>query len=241
MGRLRAAIALGGCALLASGCLGGSGPIRILGENFPPHDIAFVQYEAPEFPSRLRPTSTSSGYGVVVVTVATTGQVEDAVVVEATHPAFTEAILEATPSWVFRGEAGRSIPRREILHFVFRRSGVATSLTHREGARAAFESSESARPRVRMVSSEQLAPQPVTAAPPALAIDGAAHGVVEVSFVVDESGHVRVPAVTAATHPSLAAPALAAVKAWRFAPPTDDDEPVLIEVVQTFRVGPSGQ
>jgi TonB family protein len=231
-----------GCTAVLLGCASGVPKLGMLGENFPPHDVAFLSYEAPVFPNRLRATSVTSGYGIVVITVREDGRIEDAVVVEASHSAFAEAILEAAPAWVFDVAAGETMPRREVLHYFFRRSGVATSLTHRDGARVPFEQAERGRPQVRMVSSLVLAPEPI-AAEPAVVTPGAARpdapaGAAEVSFVIDETGRVRVPAVTASTDPALGAAALATVKQWRFVPPRHDGVPVLVEVVRSFTFAP---
>jgi TonB family protein len=229
------------CLAVCSGCLSLPG-IELLGENFPPYDIEFLGYEAPSFPSRLRATSIGSGYGIVVVTIDEDGRVDDAVVVEASHSAFAEAILEVVPAWVFDAASAETVPRREVLHYFFRLSGVATSLTHRDGAKAAFESLERHRPAVRTVSPLDVEPHGIGVAQagsvPAEAAPAIVSGTAEVSFVIDQTGNVRVPVVTASTDPALGAAALATVEQWRFVPPTFEGSPVLIEVVRSLTFAP---
>jgi TonB family protein len=62
-----------------------------------------------------------------------------------------------------------------------------------------------------------------------------------VNFIVDETGRVRVPAVTSASGSQCAEVALAAVKQWRFAVPLRDGVPVQVVVDRTFHFGQDQQ
>ncbi len=230
-----------GCVAVMCGCTRAGGPLpTMLPENFPPYGIVFHRYKAPEFPFELRATPVASGHSVVVVTIDEVGRVEDAVAIEASDPAFGRAVIEVTPEWIFAAvESPRESegelpaepapePRREVLHYRFHRSGVVSSLSHREGARALFVESSDDFARVRMVAWEELDEPPVRIEPadPGRAVEGNA----DLTFVIDETGAVRVPAVVAASDHAVGLAALTAIKQWKFTPPRRGGEPVLVEV-----------
>jgi TonB family protein len=123
-------------------------------------------------------------------------------------------------------------PRREVLHYRFHRSGVVSSLSHREGARALFVESSDDFARVRMVAWEDLDEKPVRieAATADPAVARPTHGNADLSFVIDETGAVRVPTVIAASDYAIGLAALDAIKEWKFTPPRRRGEPVLVEV-----------
>jgi TonB family protein len=64
-------------------------------------------------------------------------------------------------------------------------------------------------------------------------------GKVTVDFFVDESGKTRMPVVAGRSDDSLAGFAIAAVKQWRFEPPTRGGIPVLVRVSQDFNFVPA--
>jgi TonB family protein len=215
------------------GCVPAGGPLprlAVLPENFAPYGVAFARYTAPEFPAALRATGVSTGYAVVAVTIDDDGRVEDAVGIEASDPAFVEAVVAVTPQWLLVPGEGDTQPRREVLHYRFRSSGAIRLLSHREGAAALFVESADDFARVRTVSAEEVDGGLVRLEPPADAPFERPAGNASVSFVVDEDGRVRVPVVVAASDAAFGAVALAALKNWRFAPPLRNGEPVLAEV-----------
>lgn len=211
----------------------------MLGESFPPYGLAFVEYTPPEFPRELRATGIASGYSVIVATIDVHGRIEDAVAIEASHPAFAEAVIEAASAWTLAPTSAATSPRREVLHYVFQRSGVVSGLSHLEGARAAF-SNPNGHPRVRTVPASSLTPPPQrlsgkrpVVVESTLAPGETGHAVV--GFIIDEKGRVRVPAVTEASDPALGEAALAAIKTWRFARARVGGQPVLVEAIRSFR------
>ena len=228
---LRALVAL--CVGVLGGCLPANRPMQgpaLLPESFPPYGISFRRYEAPQFPHTLRALGVATGYSVVVVTVSDEGRVLDAVGVEASNPAFTEAVIEKTPKWLFAPTEGGTTPRREVLHYRFRLSGVVSSLTHREGAKEAFAEAKDDFARVRTVAWSDLDSPPVrldvSAADPQLPIGGSA----EISFVIDQEGNVRVPVIVSATESDIGIIALEQIAQWRFSPPLQEGRSVLVEV-----------
>lgn len=246
--RFPSACAKSACAALASaallsGCFGGNAPVPVLlAESFPPQGVAFRRYEPPQFPYQLRPTGVTSGYCVMALTIDAAGRVEDAVAIEATDDAFVAAVLEVVPEWIF-ADAGASDtePRREIMHFQFRRSGVVSQLSHREGAQSMFVESDDRFARIRLVAWDELD------APPARIDDGLHRrtaifaGAADVSFVIDTEGRVRVPVVTRASDPVLGAAALDAIAEWRFTPPRRHGESVLVEVRARLGASPHAE
>lgn len=225
------------CAAVVCGCTPGGPLPTLLPENFPPYGIEFQRYEAPEFPFQLRATPIASGYSVVVVTIDEAGRVEDAVVIEASDPAFGRAVLDVTPAWIFApvDSESQTEPRREVLNYRFHRSGVVSSLSHREGARALFAEASDDFAHVRMVALEDLDEAPVridTEAPARAPTSGgrAVEGNADLSFVIDETGAVRVPTVLAASDYAIGIAAVDAIKDWKFTPPRRNGEPVLVEV-----------
>lgn len=222
------------CAVLLCGCSATSAPVGLLPESFPPQGVAFSEYEAPDFPYRLKPTAITRGYCVLAVTVDEGGRVEDAVGLEATDPAFVEAVLEVMPSWVFAPTAtSASQPRREIMHFQFRRSGVVSQSTHRDAGKSMFAEADERYVRVRTVAWEDVdrAPVRLSGGPPGtFSRDLVPQGGAELSFIIDQAGRVRVPVVVGTTDPALGEAALGAIKEWRFSPPTRRGQPVLVEV-----------
>lgn len=78
---------------------------------------------------------------------------------------------------------------------------------------------------------------PLSSVAPKYAKDAEKDGVrgkVQVHFYVDETGAVRMPAVEGEAHPYLSEMAIAAVREWRFSPPTSHGKPVLVAARQEF-------
>jgi protein TonB len=60
-------------------------------------------------------------------------------------------------------------------------------------------------------------------------------GTVTLAFLLDENGRVQDPRVEASTHPEFEAPALEAIRKWRFKPGYKDGQPVRTYLRQTIR------
>jgi len=217
--------------MLAACTHGGTNSPGLLPQSFAPYGVEFQRYRAPEVPPQMRATG-GSGYAVVAVTVAADGRVTDAVGIEASDQAFIDAVLAVTPEWLFAPVADTPTePRREVMHYRFRLSGVVNVLSHREGAEAAFTGNGDDVAHIRTIRwsdmdppPERLPAEPDDAPPPRI------RGMAEINFIIDETGRVRVPAIVEASDWDAALVALDAVQDWRFAPPTHDGQPVLVEV-----------
>lgn len=60
-------------------------------------------------------------------------------------------------------------------------------------------------------------------------------GAVSLAFMLDETGRVQDPRVESSTHPEFEAPALDAIRKWRFKPGHKDGQPVRTYLRQTIR------
>ena len=146
---------------------------------------------------------------VIAFTIRASGRVDDAVTLAATNQLLAASAREAVMEWRFDDDpfsaaAGTLRPnqvlRREIVELVFKRDGVVTSLSHFDSAKGWFPPEQ--QPLIRLVQSDetrsaigptagaaerrsdragpQRSPRPATS---------------RVSYVIDETGKVRVPIV----------------------------------------------
>jgi TonB family protein len=209
----------------------------------------FAQREEPEFPSTLAMTSILDGYAVLVFTVDADGKRDDAFIHSASHAAFGESVLVAARNWSGVASVDTTAPmvsRREVVRYEFRRSGAVVSLTHRDSFEAVFSPSSENKAAIRTVAWSELAEPPARISsanpkyPAALRAQRPA-GTAVVSFIIDTSGAVRVPAVIAADRAEFGAAALEAVKQWRFESPQLEGTPVNVEVERRFFFGPAAR
>lgn len=199
------------------------------------------QYQAPLFPEQLRGSNLSDGYATVTFTVSESGYIDDALTVEASHVAFGEAVLRVLPSWRMTPDSAQTLPRREVVEFDFRRTGVVTTASHFDAAKAAFPQRREGEVQTVPWAQLETPPQRTVTIMPKLSKTRVAQlnkegkaGRVAVSFVIDPDGRVRVPIVAAGTEPYVASAVLTAIKQWRYAPPTYQGKPVAVEVTRLF-------
>jgi TonB family protein len=213
----------------------------------PSSDIPFSHYEQPSFPAALAMTPVVDGYATIAFTASPRGQLDDAVIVAASHPAFGESVLTAAQKWRFTAvspDTARTDPsaRREVMQYQFRRTGALVSLNHRDSAKSLFSSSLDNIQPVRTTHWRDLSSPParIQSANPAYPASLRAQrlaGTATVSFIIDSTGAVRVPVVIAADHPEFAAASLDAVKQWKFAQPTLNGDPVNVQAERRFFFG----
>jgi TonB family protein len=204
---------------------------------------AMRHYEAPVFPVRLRMTPVTQGYATVAYTVGSDGRIIDALTLEATHPAFGDAVLEAMSSWILEPAPSASLPRREITEFVFERKAV-TTLSHVDSAKAAFSPTLDDAEQVTTVAWDRIdnKPQRIATATPVYPSSAKATGIaakVAVSFVIDKTGAVRVPSAASTSNSEFADAAVNAVKQWKFTPAQHQGRAAQVEVVRNFTFGKS--
>ena len=207
-----------------------------------PRGLGLVSYEEPAVPKLEVDASV-----VVIFTVRANGRVADAVTLTATNRVLGDSARDAVLAWRFerdptlgRGRDAESskVLRRELVEFVFKRDGIVTSMSHRDSAKAWFPPDYKA--VVRLVQAAALEPplarleQPPSAATTELIRNRTSGGSVLVSYVVDETGTVRVPFAERGADQTLIDAAVALVGNWRYVPPTQDGEPVLVEARETL-------
>lgn len=206
-----------------------------------PRNLGLLSYKEPAVPKLEVDASV-----IVALTIRANGRVDDAVTLTATNRVLGDSAREAVLEWRFdrdptygrgRDASPSKVLRREIVEFVFKRDGIVTSMSHRDSAKSWFPPDY--QPVVRLVQAEELTPPlarldlPMSPETAALVRDVAAHGMVVVSYVVDEAGAVRVPVAERAADAALIDVALALVREWRYEPPTADGAPVLVEARET--------
>jgi hypothetical protein len=207
--------------------------------------LKLLTYKAPSVPKLAM-----DGAAVVALTIRADGRVADAVALTASDRRVAESASEAVLRWRFERDPtfgrGRDaeldkVLRREVVEFVFKRDKV-TGMNHREGAKAWFP--EDGKAAVRTIEAGELDAPLVRRSLPAEqhGADLLSHvtvaGSARVSFVIDETGQVRVPIVETADPPELAETALAVVARWVYDPPLKDGRPVLVEERNTLTFRP---
>lgn len=225
------------CGLLAVGASAAAFADVVAPAGLP----GLILYEPPAFPLSLSPTPIVDGYATAILTVNAEGHVDDALVVEASHPAFGDTVLKAVSAWQLAPATSATVPRREVIRFAFRREGTVLSMSHAQAAEYQFPAGTDS---LRSVSWEELSSPParLASAKPAYPRQGqtaAAGANAVVNFVIDPQGQVRVPVIVSTTDAAFGDAALAAVKQWRYAPPLHDGDPVSVVVAQSFTYGPA--
>jgi TonB family protein len=212
----------------------------------PPAELPpLIRYEPPAFPAALRATSVSDGYAKMMFTIDGQGRVDDAVALEASHPAFADSVIDALSRWRFQDSASDTKPRREVIQFQFKRTGLVSAVSQRDASKSFFpgDSAPESRP-IRTVAATDPRAVPeriVSAAPvyPKALRKQRDTGYASVSFVIDATGSVRVPAVTGESDREFGLSALDAVRQWRFAPPAHASSTVHVLVERSFSFGTS--
>jgi hypothetical protein len=207
-----------------------------------PRSLGLISYKEPVVP-KLDIDATA----VVAFTIRANGRVADAVTLTATNRVLADSARDAVIAWRFERDPsmgrGRDaepskVLRRELIEFVFKRDGIVTSMSHRDSAKSWFPPDYA--PVVRLVPGAALEPplarleQPLTAATAELIRKRTSGGSVVVSYVVDETGAVRVPIAERGADQTLMDAAVALVGGWRYAPPTLHGRPVLVEARETL-------
>jgi hypothetical protein len=205
-----------------------------------------LSYHLPRFPPELVGVKAGDGEVVMVITIDSAGKVNDAFALEATNEAFANSALQAVSDWQFAimdnsSVAHLSWPRREVLQFSFKRSGVVTTLSHAEAAREGFVSTNIAQLRTLQWQELDTEPQRLASAMPVVprsVLAKLGQKPLMINFVIDRQGEVRVPVITAMNDPELMQSILAAVRKWRYTAPMHQQKPVAVEVTRALVLPP---
>ena len=203
----------------------------------------------PTFKPQLSPVmlmqGVTEGTVVIAIDLSETGQITDHLVLGSTHPALVDPCVDALKSWKFTPARlnGSPVPVQSELTVNYSAQGVVISrpavLDLDQQMQRVFGYKFVSRRRATHELDHAVAPVSVVA--PRYAIQAEKDGVkgqVRVHFYIDEKGSVRLPAIEGEAHPYLSSQALAAVREWRFSPPTSNGKPVLVAVRQDFQFSP---
>lgn len=210
-----------------------------------PEFLRFVRYEDPVYPASLSGTRIKDGNATVAFTVDKDGQVVDAIILEASHSAYGEAVLNAVKRWQLAPEAAwtSSNQRREMVRYAFNSRLNLLTLSHTDGLKLQFSNSvEDGTEPIKTFKWSDLAAPPArlrtaNAEYPAALRSEFPSGTAVISFVIDTDGSVRVPAVVAADRAEFGEAALVAVRRWKFEIPRINGRPVSVQVERKFTFG----
>jgi len=186
----------------------------------------------------------TEGKVVIAIDVSAEGKLTDWLVLGYTHPALVRPCIEAMQEWNYYPAKidGQPVAVQTDVTIDYTAEGVVISRCTMEDLRRRTQRTFGYPMISKKRTANQLdaAPTPINPVLPKYAKDAAEAGVkglVAVHFYVDETGTVRMPAVEKSANPYLADMALAAIREWKFAPPTSRGEPVVIAARQEFNFG----
>jgi TonB family protein len=197
----------------------------------------------PVYPSAVKEDGLTTGTVTAVIAHDGNGSATDVLIVDSTHPRFTEAVRDAVSHWKFEPVA-MGAQQAPLVRFYFISKGVV--LLQAPGMRGELPPSTIVSDHVSFPTFGSLdaAPkaleQPMPVFPQNLR-GRVAGGSATVTFYVDATGHARAAAVTDASSPEFAEAARAAVEQWRYEAPKQNGRPVIAVENWNFRfTGPSG-
>lgn len=182
------------------------------------------------------------GEARIALNVDEKGVLVDTLVVGYTRREFADLALEGLKAWKYEPAMLNGAPISSVseVQVSFSATGVVVDLTINETIQSLFSyafNDERYNYRPCLLRDIDRIPSPVKVVNPVYPSDLAEQGVtgqVNVTFFIDETGEVRMPAVTQAEDLRLAAPAIAALALWKFEPPTRNGSPVLVRASQQF-------
>lgn len=199
-----------------------------------------VTYVPPLSPALLM-DGVTEGKVLFAISVDSDGRLSDVLTLGYSHPALVRPCREAMNDWKFTPAKIDGVPVgvQTELEISYSAQGVVVSRLAVINLEREMERTFGPRMTFQKRSARELdvAPALVSNGAPRYAHQAAAEGVkgkVWVHFYIDETGAVRMPAVEGEAHPYLSEMAVAAVKNWRFSPPTAQGKPVLIAARQEF-------
>jgi TonB family protein len=195
----------------------------------------------PVFP-REQLQRTNKGECRIAISVGADGKLQDTLIVGYTKRAFAEAAIDALKLWTFEPAQYQGAPVAVVseIEFSFEATGVIISMSPMDNIDALLSrwDRQQYEYRVRELKELDRIPPPVKVVKPVypkeLAAAGA-RGDVIIGFFIDETGRIRMPAVKRADDMRLADLATEGLSQWKFEPPTMQERPVLVHVVQVFR------
>lgn len=182
------------------------------------------------------------GEARIALNVDEKGNLVDALVIGYSRKEFADLSMEGIRGWKYEPATlnGNPIPSVSEVVISFTATGVVVDLTIAETIHSLFSYAFNDDRYIYypcLLKDIDRIPSPVKVIKPVYPTPLAESGVtgdVTVTFFIDETGEVRMPAVTKAADLRLAAPAIAALSQWKFEPPTRNGAPVLVRASQLF-------
>jgi len=210
--------------------------------------LQIFQTVEPVFPFQLQQLSVTSGEARVVISVDSTGTLDEYLVVGYTMPEFADVAVRAIKQWKFEPARLRGEPVGATVELIFHFESQGTlvvSQTLVENMQARLIQLMAGAYVYKPCSMRDLdkIPTPIYTVSPVYPKELADRGVkgrVVIGFYIDETGAVRMPAGSLDDNSQLIALAIAALKQWRFEPPTRGGKPVLVAAQQVFNFGTGG-
>ena len=196
----------------------------------------------PRFPIPMQVAGITRGTVVVATSIGVEGKITDSLVLGYTNESLVAPTLAAMKQWNVTPARydGEAVPVQVVYTFDFTLKGAvisANAVNHFffDG----FERMGDGSFAYRIHTSREIdrAPALISSVKPKFATEAEKQGIrgkVQVDFYIDENGNVRMPATNAEAHPYLTEQAVAAVKEWKFSPPTYRGQPVIVAASQEF-------
>jgi TonB family protein len=191
-----------------------------------------------EFPLRLLYQGIVRGECSAVLEIDPSGHIADKLVTQYTHREFADEMLHAIEGWGFEPGSVDGKPIVSILNVTFEYN-VTGVLVYEKQLNQMTDPVLEQRFAYFAHGPESLDRKPVAVdlpppIYPASWIRQGRSGSVTIRFFIDETGQARVPEIVNDGDNLLAGAAVAAVKQWKFEPPTHHGQRVLAHAEQVF-------
>ena len=206
--------------------------------------MSYIETEQPVYPTVATNLGLVNGEARICVQIDDAGVLTDYLALAYSHPAFYDSAVTALKKWKFKPALihGFSRSATAVLSFNFKSQGVVVDLTTDSMAEIIHfrVAPNSLSYRVCTLSELDRIPTPTKIVKPFYTPEQARRSHirhVNVQFYIDESGHVRLPAVSRQTDEAdeeLCAAAVTAVEQWQFEPPVSKGRSVLVLAQQDF-------
>jgi len=206
--------------------------------------LKIYQTVDPIFPRQILQTRLE-GEAKIAISVNAEGKLVDHLVIGYSHKPFADSAVEAIKDWRFDPARlnGEPIPAVTELTISFAATGVVVSLNFQEAVEQFYRGLHRPGYEYELCTFRQIdrIPNPLSVVAPIYPAQLTKKGIagsVRITFFIDETGSVRLPAILEADDYVLAEFAVDAIRKWKFEPPTRRGEPVLVKAMQVFNFTP---
>jgi TonB family protein len=197
--------------------------------------------EEPRFPPSVLLQGITSGNAEAIVGIDPTGHVVDCMAVAYTKLEFADEAVAAIKRTNFGPlhNGGQPTSLRCRIRVNFDTRGALVTLNSLEHLEQVLDAAAGGHRISKLGTIRELDEMPtvihaVSPRYPAELVPGKISGRVVIDFFIDETGKVRLPAVTHTDYEGFVDAAAGALLGWQFAPPTRQGKPVIVRVRQEF-------